>query len=155
MFLSTESFAGTLELIYQWYAANNADAMDHKIENGPYVALIHHDLDSNSDYSSPSNAIFTVPDGKRAVVLKVEPSRTTAVDAGYRGLRLFDTNGNAEIVRRPDAQQSYGVPDGGLDTDGKLPEAVAGAVVELQTWNNGAASRIRGGFAVLFVADVA
>jgi hypothetical protein len=148
------SFAEILELIYEWYGANNADNMDHKIVNGDYVALIHHDLNTANGFSSPTNAVFTVPVGKKAVVIKAAPTRTVVADPTYRGLRLFDTANNLDVLRRVDFPGAVGIPDGGTDTSGKIPEASAGAVVELQTWNNGTASRIRGGFAVLRVVDV-
>lgn len=155
----TNTYSGTLNAVMDWYAANNADDMDHKITNGDFIALIHHDLDANTGtggYVSPSTAIHTVTTGKKAVVVRVAPSQGTKSDTGFRGMRLQNTTDTVEVVSQAAfSNVATDVPDGNADSagGGKLPEVAAGKVIELQTYNQTAATRRRGGFVILKEVD--
>lgn len=150
----TNTFSGTLNAVMDWYAANNADDMDHKITNGDYIALIHHRRDTDTGtggYSSPTTAKHTVTTGKIAVILSAQPTRAVKGDTGFRGMRLQNITDTVTVIAQSVWPISDGVPDSGADSagGGKLPSVAADKVIELQTYNADANARARGGFVIL------
>lgn len=153
---SSGTFAGIMNDVMDWYAANNADDMDHKIVNGDFIALIHHDLNGTSGFLSPTNALHTVTTGRKAVVLKVSANNGVYLDSGNRSMRLYNTTDTADVISISNYVRSIHIPDSESDAagGGKLPEVAAEKAIELQTWNGAASSRRRGGFVILKEVDV-
>lgn len=152
----TNTFAGILSAVYDWYVANNATNMDHKITAGDYIALIHHDTNATSGFLSPTTATHTVTTGRKAVILLSRGSTSVVNDISFRGMRLQNTTDTVTVIAQGTAfRDGRDLTDGGGGgDDAKLKEVAAGKVIELQTWNADANTRGRGGFVILKEIDV-
>lgn len=143
-------FHRLLNKIDDHIAANNAEPIDVKLTDGSYIALLHFARVTAAGWHNPANAVHTVADGKKAVILSCLPTTTIQADPSYRRARLEDTGAGATVIT-DDHFRHGGIPGFTTDAAGGLPvpEAVAGAVLSLQLWNADNNARTMGA-AVIF-----
>lgn len=124
--------------IEEYMANNNSDPIDHLIVEMGSVAFIHRLFQTDLGWHSPSSAVYTVPAGKKLIIVRTLPGNALQRDTGWRLARLQNISTGQTVVG-PTQFQYPGWVDGDMDSSsGSLfPEVPAGETVELQLFNSG------------------
>lgn len=144
-----------LETIFGYFPDINDASVDVDFvdESHPGYVILGKVVKQNaSGWQSPTNATYTVPTGKKALLAWwLWTSATRADAASNRDCRLQNTTDAATILRKGAVDDIYHAAINFTDADG-FEGAVAGKTLELQT-NHGGADRAVGGFVILKIID--
>lgn len=137
--------SGTPIMEQIWEAMDaNADPVDTLITSGSYRIFIYMGSQNANAWKAATNATYTVPVGKKLVVLQVFASGGAPVDTN-RDARLFNSTDAAEVVRvNAGAHSGRFSWQGDAATASKNQEIAAGKTVRLEVWNVNTTKRASG-----------
>lgn len=116
----------------------NADPIDFLVDDVAgtgQVAFVYAGSHNANSWKAATNAVYTVPVGKKLVVKQAYTDQNETDTA--RDARLFNVTDTAEVVRRNSIPYASSVFlwSGDLATASKFPEVAASKQVRLEIWN--------------------
>lgn len=148
----TATFIGGLVPIWEqlWEAFDaNTDPVDTLIQSGAYRLFIFFGSHNAASSKAATNAVFTVPVGKKLIVLSYEPSTGVRTDTANRFCKFRNVTDGTDVLAETDfnvGSASFLVWSGDLGNPSKLKEVVAEKQVRLEIRNVDANKRAMGGW---------
>ena len=142
--------------IFNYLALSNTDPRDALLVSGALMAFVYFSSHNANSWKSATNAAYTVPSGKKLVVLAALTTGNNVADSAGRRTRLWNSTDSVAVV------PPTGGGNGFLNVfnflwqndfaPGAFPEVAAGKTVVMQIWNLNTTQRSTGG--VVIVSEV-
>lgn len=127
----------------------NTDPRDTLIQSGAYRLFVFFSSHNAASSKVATNAVYTVPVGKKLIVLSFEPSSAVRADTANRFCKFRNVTDAIDVI----AESVFGSDaatflrwGGDLGTPSKLEEVVAGKQVRLEIRNVDTSKRAMGGW---------
>jgi hypothetical protein len=147
---------GIWDAIYA-VTTGNTDPVDALLTSGDTLALVFLSSHNQANWKSPTNAVYTVPTGKKLIVLHALGIRPMMTDTSNRQARLQNVTDGVTVVA-PDRFASPNALsllwEGDNTTPSQFPEVAAGREIRLQLWNADTTKRAVGGIVICRLANV-
>lgn len=146
----TQNPAPIWEQIWEAFDAN-ADPVDKLISSGAYRVFIFFSSQNAAAWKTPTNAVYTVPTGKKLLVISKVPSEAVAEDTANRQARFRNVTDATDVLAPGEFQGAgAGFPPwtGDVATASKLTEVPTGKQVRVELWNADATKRAMGALVI-------
>jgi len=147
-----------LDDVFTYLAQSNTDPRDALLTSGSLIAFVYFSSHNANSWKSATNATYTVPTGKKLVVLAAMTTGDNVVDSAARRTRLFNSTDSAVVVQPTAAGNGFLHGFNFLWQNdlapGAFPEVAAGKTAVMQIWNLDTTQRSTGGVVIAYEANV-
>ena len=154
-FVTSSGGVGTtpiMEQIWEYMASNNSSPIDYLLTSGSYKCFIYLDTQNSASWKAATTASYTVPTGKKLIVLQSLATNLLAADYANRRARFYNSSDSVEVI--PHAYfHSNGFPFVEGSPTG-LKTVAAGKTVRIEIWSGDANARAAGGVVICRELDV-